>query len=278
MSSGLVALISATVVILIVGAIVVVKLTGGPAKQGATGVAPADVVQAATTVPASDLASVGLAPGQVTGIPEQINKPPALLTLGGKPEVLYVGAEYCPFCAAQRWSMVVALSRFGTFRGLQTTSSSSTDVYPSTQTFSFVGSTYTSKYLSFVPVETATNTYRPLQKLTSAEGKVFFKYDVPPYSGSANSTSSQGNPIPFVDYGNRYVEVGASYSPQILQGLSLGTIAGSLTVPGSPVAKGIEGGANYLTAALCKLTNAQPATVCSAPYIAQAEATLAKTP
>ena len=36
------------------------------------------------------------------------------LTSGGKPEILYVGAEYCPYCAAERWAMVVALSRFGT--------------------------------------------------------------------------------------------------------------------------------------------------------------------
>src|SRR5215471_17073708 len=38
----------------------------------------------------------------------------APLTSGGKPEMLYIGAEYCPYCAAMRWSMAVALSRFGT--------------------------------------------------------------------------------------------------------------------------------------------------------------------
>ncbi len=38
-----------------------------------------------------------------------------------------MGAEYCPFCAAQRWAMVNAFSRFGTFTGLTTTHSSSTD-------------------------------------------------------------------------------------------------------------------------------------------------------
>jgi hypothetical protein len=47
---------------------------------------------------------------------------------GGKPEVLYIGAEYCPYCGTERWSMIVALSRFGTFRGLKEIRSSPTDV------------------------------------------------------------------------------------------------------------------------------------------------------
>ncbi len=30
------------------------------------------------------------------------------LTSGGKPQIVYMGAEYCPYCAAERWAMVVA--------------------------------------------------------------------------------------------------------------------------------------------------------------------------
>src|SRR6266568_183753 len=50
-----------------------------------------------------------------------------LLTASGKPEIVYVGAEYCPFCAAERWALSVALSRFGSFSGLRLIHSSSTD-------------------------------------------------------------------------------------------------------------------------------------------------------
>ena len=49
----------------------------------------------------------------------------------GKPEILYIGAEYCPYCATERWPLAVALSRFGTFTGLRGIHSSATDVYPS---------------------------------------------------------------------------------------------------------------------------------------------------
>jgi hypothetical protein len=53
--------------------------------------------------------------------------------------------------------MIVALSRFGTFSGLSTTHSSSSDTDPYTPTFTFYGSTYTSQYLNFTPVETTKN-------------------------------------------------------------------------------------------------------------------------
>ena len=77
------------------------------------------------------------------------------LTANGKPEVLYIGAEYCPYCAAERWAMIVALSRFGTFSGLATVHSAAAngageaEPYPNTPTWTFVNAKYTSQYLTF---------------------------------------------------------------------------------------------------------------------------------
>src|SRR5207245_8284001 len=87
----------------------------------------------------------------------------------GQPEVLYGGAEWCPCCAAERWAMVVALSHFGSFSGLHFTTSASNDVFPDTHTLSFNGSTYTSAYLRFVPVELEDRNHGPLQTLDSQE-------------------------------------------------------------------------------------------------------------
>jgi hypothetical protein len=67
------------------------------------------------------------------------------------------GANYRPFCAAQRWAMIIALSRFGTFSGLTASHSSTSDVYPDTATFTFYGSSYASKYISFEAVEETEN-------------------------------------------------------------------------------------------------------------------------
>ena len=94
-----------------------------------------------------DTSKVSSGPKKVTGSP---------LTFDGKPGIFYSGAEYCPYCAAQRWPLVVALSRFGTWSNLsQTVSGASSGPFPETPTFSFYGSTYTSPYLAFQSVETA---------------------------------------------------------------------------------------------------------------------------
>jgi hypothetical protein len=43
--------------------------------------------------------------------------------------VVFVGAEYCPYCASERWPLVMALSKFGTFfEGLRGSMSSTTDL------------------------------------------------------------------------------------------------------------------------------------------------------
>src|ERR1700721_1365736 len=52
------------------------------------------------------------------------------LSSGGKPEVLYVGTEFCPYCMAESWPLIVALSRFGQFTGLRTSRSPSFENVP----------------------------------------------------------------------------------------------------------------------------------------------------
>ena len=90
-------------------------------------------LQALTGVTGSTLTAVGGGPSSVSA-PAKISGPP--LTADGKPEVLYVGGEFCPFCAIERWSMIIAFSKFGTFSGLQYMLSSATDVNTNTPTFS----------------------------------------------------------------------------------------------------------------------------------------------
>ena len=78
--------------------------------------APASVVQDVTNIPASVYNTVGVDLVAVTVTPPTVlhGQPP--LTLDGKtPSMLYYGAEYCPYCAAERWAMTAALSRFGTW-------------------------------------------------------------------------------------------------------------------------------------------------------------------
>ena len=87
---------------------------------------PADVLPK-LTVPASTLAAVGIGTSSTQAL-KTVTGP--ALTSGGKPEMLYIGAEWCPYCAAERWAMAVALERFGSFSPLRGVYSSSADVYP----------------------------------------------------------------------------------------------------------------------------------------------------
>jgi hypothetical protein len=193
---------------------------------------------------------------------------------GGKPVVTYIGAEYCPYCAAERWPMVVALSRFGTFSNLGTTSSASADIFPNTATFSFHGSSYTSDYLVFSSVETETNKpsatggYTTLDTPTAQQQQLLSTYDTKQYTGGSTGG------IPFVMIGNLYTWAGATFDPGILKGMSFDEIASQLADPSSKVAQQIDGAANQVTAAICLLTGNQPSAVCSAPYIQQAQTKL----
>src|SRR5437870_5632338 len=140
--------------------------------------------------------------------------------------------------------MVVALSRFGTFSNLRTTTSAADDVYPSTPTFTFYGADYTSPYLAFSSVELESNVrsggqYRALQTPTADQQQLLQTYDAPPYvpSGVAGS-------IPFIDLANQYVVSGASFDVGVLQGHSWQAIAASLSDPNSDQARAILGTAN----------------------------------
>jgi Domain of unknown function (DUF929) len=200
-------------------------------------------------------------------LPKAIDAP--ALTKDGKPLVLYMGAEYCPFCATERWAMVLALSRFGTFTDLGQTSSSTADVYPGTPTFSFHDAKYSSPYLAFQGVELDTNqlnsqgtAYTTLDKPTAAQQALMTKYDAAPYV----SSSTPGT-IPFIDIGGKYLVSGATYSAALLQGKTADQIAALLSDPTNPTTQGIVGAANSITAAICKVTGNQPTSVCSQPAI-----------
>ncbi len=166
--------------------------------------------------------------------------------------MLYIGAEFCPYCAAMRWSMAVALSKFGTLSPLHGIHSSSTDTDPNTPTLTFYKSTYTSKYLTFEPVENETVSRGQLQPTTSAQQAVWQKYSPPNQLG-----------YPFIDFGNKFLISSPLYDPAVLAGLSYQQVAQDMRNPSSPVAQGVLGAANYITAAICKMTSNAPASVCN---------------
>ena len=254
------------VVLAVIATLVVVRINQqpAPAVTGApSGPASATVTHAIADVPAATFDTVGA--GTLTAAPSAITGP-ALTTADGQPRVVYIGAEYCPYCAAERWAVATALSRFGSFTDLGQTTSASADVYPNTATLSFHGATYTSDLLAFTGVETTTNVptasgYAPLDTPSAADQALDTQYN------------PQGS-IPFIDLGNKYMIAGASFDPAVLQGLSQDEISAKLADPLSPVAQAVDGTANVITAAVCALTGQQPAAVCGSAGVVAAAAKL----
>jgi hypothetical protein len=207
------------------------------------------VVSQVTGVPAATTNAVGTGTALQAGLPLSMQGTP--LDADGKPTVLFIGGEFCPYCAAQRWAIVESLSRFGTFSGLQQIKSSEDNI----STFTFLHAKYTSQYINFDGKEEADQQSKPLEKLTSTEQAQWSKWLAP---GSVRPG------YPFMDYDGKYVGVDPMVDPSLLSGKTWAEIAGSLKDPTSTVARSIDGAANNITAAICKLTDNKPANVCTA--------------
>jgi hypothetical protein len=242
-------------VVVLVGVLVAVKLTSGPAKAAApTAPAAATVVSKVTTIPAATYDKIGKGAGMISQPTPVTGK--RVLMADGKPLVLYMGGEFCPYCAAERWALVEALSRFGTFTNLGQTSSSSIDTDPNTPTLSFHGSTYTSDYVTFQGVEMYTNQpsgnfYGTLDKPTSQQAALLQTY-------------TQGA-FPFVDFGDQAAVKSVTIDPAMLAGLTHQEVADALADPSSKIAQAVGGTANAFTTIICNLTGGKPANVCTSP-------------
>ena len=92
---------------------------------------------------------------------------------------------------------------------------------------------------------------------TAAQNAVWAKYEPDP----------QTRGYPFIAFSNKQVMKGPIYDAGVLQGKSWSQIAAALKDPTSPIAQSVNGAANYITGAICQMTNNQPANVCSSAAV-----------
>jgi hypothetical protein len=260
-------------VVVVIVVLVIVKATSGstPASYTPVTPAPASVVHDVTNIPLSVYNKVGVTSPTVAVNPPIIVKGQPPLTFDGKtPGMLYYGAEYCPYCAAERWAITAALSRFGSWSGLKITASSHTDVDPITHTFSYHGASLTSQYLAFKSVEAVSNIpnasgyYTNLETPTKYEYADVTKYESPTYIPGA--TAGQIG-FPFISINNLALISGPSYDPSVLAGQTWQQIASGLNDASNPTTQAIVATANYITAAICASTANAPAAVCTSPGV-----------
>lgn len=234
------------VVVIAVGIFIIMSNSQGTGKTGPT---DPGILKQVTTVKQSVLANVNTG-GVHNILKHPSGNPPVLTGPHGKPEVFFYGAEFCPYCAAERWSVTIAMSRFGIFTQLPLLVSSEDSI----STFTFHGSKYTSTYIDFVPVEAEDQSRNPLENPSAAQQQVL--------------TQNNVTGFPFIDIANDYIATDAIIAdPTQLEGLSQQDIANKLSDPTNPLTQQIVGGANYFTAAICLATNNQPASVCNSDPI-----------
>jgi len=227
---------------IVIGVVGYLTLGGSSAcSQCGTPVSGSDLQQLYAAANNNTLANnvgQGLAGIGQSNLPKTINGTP--LTVGGKPEIFYVGGDYCPFCAISRWGLVVALMRFGNFTNLKYMRSSPTDVYANSATFSFRNSSYSSRLVHFDAFEL----FDRLGQNASVTGFTQNYQNIAAVYGKGS--------IPFMDFANSSVQVGATVTPQILTGNDWNQIIPLLQNPNSTVSQAIIGNADVYTAYICR--------------------------
>ncbi len=285
-SSKLITWGSVSLVVVIVAVLVIVKVTSSstPSGGGSKTWQPASpaVVAAVTQIPTSVYNTVGVTSSVAPITSPVVTTGQPLLKWPGSnlPGVLFYGAEFCPYCAAERWSLTAALSRFGTWSNLGNMTSSSTDIYPNTPTFTYYKASFTSPYVALHAIESQANYYNAagtawatLMTPTPQESALLTTYNSHKYFPQFYQPGQTGS-IPFVDYGNQVLSSGATYSPSVLAGQSRDQIASGLNDPANPTTQAIVAGANYMTASICHINGQKPGAVCMSPGVKAADKAL----
>lgn len=169
---------------------------------------------------------------------------------------LFMSALFCPYCAAERWAIVDALQRFGTWSNLhEATSTSGIDGFAALPTYDFVHAHYSSPYVAFTVRDVADGQGRPLESLSPGEKATVNTYD--PKGG-----------IPFLYVDDAFVQLDAGYSPGLLANKTFSGVQEALRNH-TELGQAIDSEANVLTALICVGDGDRPANVCSTPVVAQ---------
>jgi Domain of unknown function (DUF929) len=266
------------VAICLLGALVLVRDNAGPSTTSTVetfSAAPSSLVSTVTSVPRGVYDAVGVTsptvPVQAPATAGSGSAPIWRASANGGPPlpvVFFYGAEFAPYAAVQRWPLILALSRFGTFTQLGVMQSSATTAFANLSTFTFWKVQYSSEYLILEPVERYSSLnptgarYLGLQKPNARQAAAIASY------GTSRSTFA------LLDVANRYVLDGSSFAPGALAGLSQSQIAGNLTTTASPLTQAVVTAANEITAGICAVDGGKPDAVCESRGVLAADQVL----
>ncbi|HVT41552.1 MAG TPA: DUF929 family protein [Acidimicrobiales bacterium] len=266
------------VAIVLLGALVLVRDNSGPSSTSTVETftpAPSSLISTMAQVPASVFNAVGVSsPANPVTAPHPVgtgNAPLWEASQNGnpvQPVVFFYGAEFAPYAAAERWPLVLALSRFGRFSKLGVMQSSGTTAFANLSTFTFWQNSYSSKYLILESVER-------YGSLNPTGGRYLGLQRPDARQAAAVAANGSGkNTFAVLDVANRWALTGASFSPTVLAGLSQDQIAGYLDTAAAPLTQAVVAAANEITAAICSVDGDRPDAVCESPGVLAADALL----
>jgi hypothetical protein len=174
-----------------------------------------------------------------------------LETKSGKTLVFFLGAGFCPFCAAERWAVVEALKNFGTWENLPEDFSAEKDEkYLNIPTFNFPNASYSSRYVEFQAIETADRHFNAIDN----GGR-------DPYGILENYNPDQIIPFTLID--GQFMQAGCGYSPKLFEGLDHDKVREQILDPPSALGSSIKNETAFLTALMCSTLKNYAEGVCS---------------
>lgn len=150
--------------------------------------------------------------------------------------VYYLGAGFCPWCAAERWSIMRALKNFGPWEGVQQDRSAErNEAFLNLPTYNFSGASLKSEHVEFVGKEFQDRNFQDLDHFGDEDNAIIDNYNL------------QGL-IPFIFIGGRFARIGSGPKPEQFVGLSHDDVEKQLEAMNTNLAKEIDEEANYIAA------------------------------
>jgi hypothetical protein len=239
--------------------------------------APQSLVQSVTQIPNAVFNAVGVTSPTGPATPPAVTNTTAVWQASthqvvALPVVFFYGAEFAPYAAAERWPVIVALARFGTFSQLGLMQTSGTVAFSDLSTFTFSHTTYSSIWVDLQTIERYSD-----QDLTGA-GYSSLQHPDARQASAVSDYDSSNETFPLLDIANRYTLVGSSFTPSVLANMTQAQIAAALSYPDSPVTQAVIASANEITAAICTVTGQRPTAVCDGRGVLAADAKMRISP
>ena len=271
------------VAIVLFGALVLVRDNSGPTTISTVETfnpAPSSLVSTVASVPGSVYDAVGVSspanPVTPLGKAGSGNAPSWLASVNDGPPlpvVFFYGAEFAPYAAVERWPLIMALSRFGSFNQLGLMQSSPTTAFAEPLDVHLL------EGLVLEPLRDP-GVGGALQ-LAEPDGGAVSRASRPPTPGSPRRSPATGRaptPSHCSTSPTGTSSTAPRFSPTVLAGLSQGQIAGDLTTPASPMTQAMVTAANEITAAICSVDGDRPDAVCESKGVLAADQVLKITP